>query len=567
MIRTYRNLTLAASLLAVSAPVPAAADDFFVATDGDDGSGDGSGANPWATIDHAVDSIGAEGGHVIIVRDGTYEGQTVVRRAFAAPVTVRAENPYRAVLTNAAAGGEAIRVFVVGSVNLVIQGFTITNSHPSNVCSGREPFYLIHLQDASDVELSGNIIFGANAPGTCNELVKVNRSMNTVYGRGIVIRGNLFYDMANAGGADMIDAVRPGEIDIVDNVFFGNPLENMSQSFITIKRQALAPADARSPRYRIARNVFMSWGGKGDQAFVQFGEDGDSVVEIDDALIENNLFIGNSAAGQAAPIQLKGAANVLVRANTIVGDLPSGAFGVRMGTEGDNPDVSGFEFRNNIWADPTGTMTDRLINSYGRVDVGSIVLTHNLYWNAGNALPTGGSVTPADDSERVELSPMLPDDQSGLVEPRWDPAAPGFPGGEATIREVFLALVESFGALGDGSAAVDAADPTHMPADDIRGLARGSAPDLGAYERGADTPAPPVDGGVPVRDGGGIPSTDSGTGGTDSGMSGADTGTPGGDDAGGCGCRVQAGKDVRTWPVTAFFACIFVVLVQRRRRR
>ena len=64
----------------------------------------------------------------------------------------------------------------------VPHGFVVTNAHPTYTCpNGREDYYLIHLQDASQVTLRNNIIFGNNAPGRCNELLKVNRGDETAY--------------------------------------------------------------------------------------------------------------------------------------------------------------------------------------------------------------------------------------------------------------------------------------------------------------------------------------------------------------------------------------------------
>ncbi|MBI5545011.1 MAG: hypothetical protein HY901_14060, partial [Deltaproteobacteria bacterium] len=527
-----------------------------------DGSGDGSQGRPWATIGHALAALPQEGGDTVLVQDGEYVGANTVTRAFGQRTTVKAEHPYRARLTSAAGGVEPLRIYTPGPARLRFEGFVISNADPSYACTGgRESYYLIHLQDASDVQLVDNVVFGNNRPGHCNELLKINRSVETAYPKDILIQGNLFYDQADAGGADLIDAVRPGEVEIADNIFLGDPAHARSQSFITLKRQAPASGAPKSPRYWVHRNVFLSWGGKTDQAFVQLGEDGVAEVEIEDALIENNLMIGNSPTTMAAPFQLKGAQNVRVRANTVVGDLPSGSFGFRIGTEGENPAVSGFLIGGNLFADPTGTMGSRLVNSYGQVNVSSITLDHNLFWNGGNPLPTGGSVAATTDAHRLVADPLLPVDQSGLVLPRFDEAAGRFPSGRTTIRDELLRLVETHGALGAGSPAIDSADLSDMPAEDIRGLARDPRPDRGAYEFGAGT-IPSLDAGAvaPEDAGSALPGADAAAdapgdaGGT---PSGADGGTlaPGTDasgragaDAGGvtvisegCGCAAGGG--------------------------
>jgi MYXO-CTERM domain-containing protein len=288
---------------------------------------------------------------------------------------------------------------------------------------------------------------------------------------------------------------------------------------------------------------------------------------IGDALVENNLFIGNSPAQQAAPMQFKGVQGVEVRANTVVGDFVAGAFGFRIGTEQDNLPITDIVVRQNVFDDPTGTMADRLFNIYGDYDLGTFVLDHNLYWNEGNALPSGGALTPADDSNAVEADPGLPDDQVDIVLPRWDLEQGVFESGEATVRDEFLRLVETYGALADGSAAIAAADPAHMPTVDIRGYPRDAQPDLGAYEHGAQDGD---DGG----DDGGTGDGGDGTGGDGTGGDGTDAGATtgsdgvtedGGDDTGGasqegngCNCKT-AGQ--RGWALP-----LLALVVAGRRR-
>ena len=481
--RCHAVFAVAATVVSLAvSPLVARAETYYAATDGDDATGNGSAQLPWATIAHAVNTgISPEGGDTVLVRDGVYRGTSLLRRAFPVTVTVRAEHAYRATLTGVDQGRESIRVYIYGPARLVIDGFVLTNRHPTYTCDGREPNYVVHLQDVSAVTLQNNIVFGNNAPGTCNELLKINRGNAQAYPKDIVVRGNVFYDPANAGGADMIDSVRPGEIEIVGNIFFSDPARDASHSFITIKRQAPA-VDPGTPRFIVRRNVFLNWGGSTDQAFIQFGEDGVPEYEITDALVENNLFLGNSPARMAAPVQLKGVRGVRVRANTAVGDMPGGAYAIRVGTEGRNLTVGDISVTNNIWSDHSGTMGRRLINAYGDVDLTSFILRRNLYWNAGGALPEEGAVTPADDSLRIVADPGLSTDHSGVVLPVWDETSGSFASGNTTILEEFVRLVEMYGAIPDRSPAVDAADPDDMPSTDIRGLPRDAEPDLGAYE-------------------------------------------------------------------------------------
>jgi hypothetical protein len=112
-------------------------------------------------------------------------------------------------------------------------------------------------------------------------------------------------------------------------------------------------------------------------------------------------------------------------------------------------------------------------------------MDHNLYWNGGQPVPSDSAeeINYTDDPHRLVMDPLL-GGQAGLLLPRWIPGTGLFGDGSTTIREAFQRLVELYGAPGEGSPLLDAADPTHAPAEDILGRPRsaGLAPDLGAFE-------------------------------------------------------------------------------------
>jgi hypothetical protein len=139
-------------------------------------------------------------------------------------------------------------------------------------------------------------------------------------------------------------------------------------------------------------------------------------------------------------------------------------------------------FYNNLWSDPTGTMTDFSDTLPGEVQ--SFTLLRNGYWNGGLALPEDAldAVNPSDDAQALIGNPGLAN-QTGLQTPHWVPGMLQFNGGYATIREAFVALVENYGQPAPGSIGIDQGLGSEMPADDILGRNRGAQPDLGAYER------------------------------------------------------------------------------------
>ena len=61
---------------------------YYVATTGNDDSGDGSKNNPWATITWATDHV--PGGAIILVQPGDYHGYVNLRARFDRQVTITA---------------------------------------------------------------------------------------------------------------------------------------------------------------------------------------------------------------------------------------------------------------------------------------------------------------------------------------------------------------------------------------------------------------------------------------------------------------------------------------------
>ena len=80
----------------IAAPGKTSAQDqtYYVATNGNDVTGDGSALKPWPTITNALDSV--SDGATILVRPGTYAGQVRLPGTFDTGVTVRSGIPYQA---------------------------------------------------------------------------------------------------------------------------------------------------------------------------------------------------------------------------------------------------------------------------------------------------------------------------------------------------------------------------------------------------------------------------------------------------------------------------------------
>ncbi len=473
------HVLLIGLLLATLAVTPMSAQGvYYVATDGSDSTGDGSEGNPWATITHALDSV--PDGSTVLVKPGTYSGRVRLRGTFSEGVTVRSEVSYQAQLRHTST---VVTCFYGQGITL--EGFDIAHSGPG---AGA---LVIQIQDllgppggdeaTSRIALRNNVIHDSFN----NDLLKVN------YGaREVLVEGNVFYNQT--GSDEHIDANGVTDVVIQDNVFFndfegsGRTNNNNTSSFIVIKNSAGLP---ENERITVRRNVFLNWQGSSGCYFVLTGEDGKPFHEAQDVLVENNLLLGNAPNVIRASFGVKGCRDIIFRHNTVVGDLPAKAYVMRLNAEGENPPNENIRFYNNIWADPMGTMgaeNPSRPNDFSDTPIGetlSFVLDNNLYWNGPNPIPSnaGELVNYTDDVNRLVADPGLPD-QTGVVLPRWDPNADTFLSGNATIRQEFERLVNSYSVLPAGSPAIDVADPTQSPADDILGQPRGASPDLGAFE-------------------------------------------------------------------------------------
>lgn len=451
----------------------------YVATDGDDDTGDGSMSSPWATITHALDSV--SDGATILVRPGTYTGRIRMRGTFAIGVTVRSEVPYMARLRH----DDTVMTFYtsgMGCEGITVEGFDIAHSGPG---AGAVVVHVDGNGDGSvrDITLRNNVLHDSFN----NDVLKINNGIAEV-----VVERNMFFNQT--GSDEHIDLNSAEDVVIQDNLFFndfaasGRTDGSDTSSYIVVK-DSNGDGDiyTGSRNITIRRNVFLRWEGSSGTGFLLLGEDGQPFHEVQGALVENNLFLGDSPNIMRAPFAIKGSRDVVFQHNTTVGDMPSRAFAFRFNREGDNPVITGVALYNNIWSDPTGTMgavddsDDDDFCDASSEHVGDVRIGNNLYWNGEDAIPedSAEAINPSDDADRITADPLL-GDQGGLVVPHWD--GERFADGSDNICAAFELLVRQYGSPAAGSAAIDVADADHMAADDILGRVRSASPDVGAVE-------------------------------------------------------------------------------------
>lgn len=466
-------------LVLLAFPAQAQPPTLWVATDGSDLTGDGSEADPWATLTHAVDH--APDGALVLVRPGTYTGRVRLRQSFAGGITVRSEVPYQARLRN-----DDRVVIAYEAQGISLEGFDIAHSGAGSSA------LVIHIQDLIDgpdftrrITLRNNVIHDSFN----NDLLKIN------FGAGeIQVLGNLFYNQS--GSDEHIDINSVSDVLVEGNVFFndfegsGRSNGNDTSSFIVIKDSD--GTDGRltgSEHIAVRRNVFLHWQGSTGSNFVLIGEDGNPFFEARDVLVENNLMLGDSPEVMRAAFGVKGGKDVTFRHNTVVGDLPSLAYAFRLNTEGANPPNENIVLRGNVWSDPTGTMgaeNPSRPDDFSDTPPGetaSFVLQRNLYWNGPEPVPVDGgeTINVTDDPEALEADPELPP-VTGVVLPRWLPGSSLFADASVSIAEAFERLATSYGTPAPFAPGVNAGDPVHAPADDLLGNPRDNRPDLGAVE-------------------------------------------------------------------------------------
>jgi hypothetical protein len=504
---------------------------YYVALTGNNTTGDGSKSKPWATVKHAIEHTPVAGGHEIIVQSGTYPSIGYITTQFETPVLLRAETPYKTTLqdpTGHRAG------YLYAAKNIIIAGFNIAGN-PNWTGAWNQNAYVFQIDKCENIVLENNIMHDSYN----NDVLKLNN-----YSYDCEVRGNIFYNQESAGGHQHIDANQVYNCIIEDNIFFNDyPASGRQRSinasgFVVVKSSVLRmqiesgeislaeATDKGSRNITIARNVFLNWFGRVDQPIILLGEDALPLYEVNDCVVENNLFIHNEVyATKEESLQydknhtanriggtwaIKGVNNVNFRANTITGFIQHGWHGynngdghfgyalriaIETGNLGTNPPNKDITVSNNIFTVPVKSVRGEGqlgIIAGGRKEwLLSGKIDNNVYYNCGMPLREGTTETAADaltfsmDVHKIVGDPLLETDLSygKVIPPAWNAVTNSIAGGHSTIEKARIDLINKFGKpASSATPGYDAANNANMPDRDILYNLRGGKPDIGAVE-------------------------------------------------------------------------------------
>lgn len=267
---------------------PAAATDFHVAVGGSD-SGPGTSGAPWATLQHAVDTVGP--GDRILVRAGTYDGARIESSGLpGSPITLTAA-PGESVLIDqpgsACVHGSTIELETFESPFIVswwvVQGFDIVGGTRSGV----------DLRFTEDVVVRGNRVHDSGLTG-----------IFTAFSDRPLIENNESYDNGEHG----IYHSNSGD----DPVIGGNRLHGNAAAGIHMNADASQGGDGVITGASVFKNVIYDNGTAGGA--------GINLDGVSDSTFTNNLIYDEDASGFAV-FQIDGAvcsSNNLFAHNTVL---------------------------------------------------------------------------------------------------------------------------------------------------------------------------------------------------------------------------------------------------------
>jgi parallel beta-helix repeat protein len=413
----------------------ALATEYYVATTGDDGN-PGTEADPWATLQHAVDNVSP--GDVILVKPGTYAGCQIAESGEPEAVcTLKAEERRSVVINEVGPRGRRGTNLEVGSRERpvkywVIDGFEVTNARRWGIALLYTEYITVQHCYVHDCGSTGIFTAFAYYP-----TIQYNESCHN---------GEHGIYQSNSGDYPHIR---------------GNRLH-----------------------HNYACGVHMN----GDINF----QPGDGIISH--AIVEQNVIWENGTGGGAA-INMDGCSDGIVRNNLAYRNHASGiAIFAQDGAEGssrnqvyNNTIVTAPESR---WAVVIPTSWHDKPNPTGNTIVNNILFTPDS--ETGSIFAWGAQALAESDHNLVVDRFTVDDNQHMIGLEEWQREGQDQHSRVATPEEVFADVAQDDYRLRAGSPAIDAGIAVSEVASDLDGVSRpqGSRCDIGCYEAAASAEQP-----------------------------------------------------------------------------
>lgn len=358
--------------------------DIFVSTSGDDGN-DGSRGNPLRTIGEACSASSV--GDTVRVFAGTYNGDSCSVRSGTAVVSE--DGPEYAVVDGNGEEQHLIRIW--GDDDVVIDGFEIRNTG-----GGSDGNDIIWIDGNGTSEVSSNIrlrrlyVHDAGDEGDC---IKV-----TNYVDGFVLENSRLHSAWGPSSGEVEELL---DMKLTFNAVIRN---NWFYHVDGSHEGAMAYSKTDCENILFEGNIFGPQSPDAGDSALGGGWSSSTVgYNTDGLIIRNNLFVhtGYSAVGAY------GARNEYVYNNLFYNCGRSNAGILRIQEGGAQTDTENLFFVNNIVIDDEGLMPERVFYRQSASEVRGFDHHHNLYWNAGSAIPAGGYTDPNSEDGFLSSAPTL----------------------------------------------------------------------------------------------------------------------------------------------------------------
>ncbi len=529
-------VSMVTSGLALSATI-------YVATSGSDVTGDGSEAEPYATIQKGIDQ--ASPGDNVIVADGTYTGFGNKELNFKGKdIIVESRNGKELTEIDCEGSGRGFYLHQKETSAAVIRGFTIKNGSPDDGYGGG-----ISCNDASPT-IEDNLITensanddggGISCTNSASPVIKANTITNNVatrdgggihldstsfveirnniisenlgnrFGGGvhcrtsssIVIDGNTISDndtsYPHGGGGGIYYSSSSGEVEITNNTISGNSGRAQGGGIrITITGSAGGVIERNTINGNSTETdgggIYCSQSGiqglviQGNEIFENIaGQDGGGIY-CSKSTVQNNRIENNTAGTDGGGIYCE---RSVIQGNEIVKNIAGQDGG---GIRCHNSSTSSTLENNLIFENSAEEYGGGICSSGSLVSLSKII-NNTISKNQAISKP-GGGIAGLDSSSAVSLNNILwgdiPNeiyiDSSSSIEVTYSDIQGGWPGeGNINVDPLFVDSPNDDYHLTDESPCISTGKFTlDVPTTDIEGNPRpgpsGSEPDMGAYE-------------------------------------------------------------------------------------